>query len=169
MPKIINDRTKKCDILLLHLYKQFRLSNDYSCVNEKITNSHITVHYDNEFLQMKSKRIAKDLISILKNPLDAYYLPLTLRKIASWKIEGFENILNKYVSLIKNYYDGNYFTSICKIIDIRELTFTVIACLKYCPIFGNKACLESLYSINDNDLFVAIRKVLKYYEKLRHD
>lgn len=132
IPQLLLDKVRDCDKLILRMYLHFRESGEYISAPGKPSPSHICTRYDNAFYKLKSKRVVVDLINILQSPRDAFYLPLTVKMLASWKVPELERILQDYlrpgtVSMLDVglYEDGQmYFPSFSFI--CRELKFTAM-------------------------------------------
>lgn len=97
IPQLVCDKVKDRDIIIFEMYKNFRISNDYISKPGEPSPAHITVRYDNALSKIKSKSIEKELTDIVSNPRDAFYLPCTLKKLASRKIPEIKNILLSYL------------------------------------------------------------------------
>ena len=86
IPQMVSDKIKDCDKIVLQLYEQFRLSDEYVAKPGEPAPAHIYVRYDNAFKILKPKRLKKNLMEIAHSPRDAFYLPFTMRMLASWKM-----------------------------------------------------------------------------------
>lgn len=172
LPHIINDRLKNSDVLVLELYVNFRSSCFYIAPPNKPAPAHIYTRYDTAFARLKSKKIATELIRIIQNPRDAYYLPLTTEMLAKWQIPEMEEILlnffesYKISSLdigIEQKSNHKYFPSLETI--QRQLRFLAIRNLKYFPSFSTYNKLKHLEMNCDDDIRLAIKKTIKAMEK----
>ena len=105
IPQVVSDKTKDCDKLILQLYMHFRSSDEYIAKPGEPAPAHIYVRYDNAFRTLKPKRLAKELMGLAHSPRDAYYLPFTMRMLASWKIPEMKMYLTELMRVhIKNMY-----------------------------------------------------------------
>lgn len=139
IPQLLFDKIRDCDMLILKMYNNFRQSNEFISKPGDSSPAHITSRYDSAFYKMKSKRILSELIDIISCPRDAFYLPLTIKMLASWKVPELKNILLYYlkhdaismkdVGLYSD--EQTYFPSFSFI--KREIIFTAINDLKYYP------------------------------------
>ena len=171
IPQISLDKTRDCDLLIYQLYMHFRVSDEYIAKQGKPSPAHIYVRYDNAFRRLKPKRLKAELLALSYNPRDAFYLPLTMRMLASWKLPAMEEILLSYLdgSKITDESVGlpsgaeNCFPRLSSF--QRELKFTAIEGLKYYPT-GRNVELIRMYSNNpDKDISMAAKKSYKYLEK----
>ena len=139
VPQMVSDKIENCDMIVLQLYKDFKVSNEYISPPGKPAPAHIYVRYDNAFRRLRSKRIKSELLELLSNPRDAFYLPFTIKMLASWKVAELKNLLISYSkanSLTANDFGflqntNDYFPSLSFM--KRELRLSAIACLKYYP------------------------------------
>lgn len=171
IPQLVLDKVKDCDKIVLQLYLQFQESNEYISLPDRPAPAHIYVRYDNAFRKMKSKRIANDLLRILTYPRNAFYLPLTVNMLASWKILELQNILLMYAmpnnismeDIGMSEDDQSYFPPFSYI--CRELRFTAINGLRYYPsdeaLNTIRICMHDL----DPDIRCAARKVMNKFSK----
>ena len=171
IPQIVSDKVDNCAEIVLKAYLHFKQSEEYISLPGMPAPAHIYVRYDNAFTKMKSRRIKRELLSLAYSPRDAFYLPLTMRMLASWKIPEMKDIMIGYVmgNIITHESVGlplcsdNYYPSF----DFmkRELIFTALTCLKYYP---SEATVEIIYNClndSDKDIRIAARKSLSYIEK----
>ena len=165
IPQMVSDRIKDCDKLVFQLYMQFRLSDEYVAKPGESAPAHIYVRYDNAFKILKPKRLAKDLLELAYSPRDAFYLPFTMRMLASWKMPEMKNILLSYSTdsfsaQDVGIYDSEqpYFPSLEFM--KRELTFTAIDGLKYYPSAEVRSIITSLATSADKDIKLAAKRTL---------
>jgi len=85
IPQIVADRLKDADKLILQLYLHFKNSDEYIAKPEEPSPAHIYVRYDNAFKSLKPKRLQNELLKPAHDPRNAFYLPFTMRMLASWK------------------------------------------------------------------------------------
>lgn len=167
IPQLVLDKVRDCDKIILRLYLQFQKSNEYLPLIGKPAPSHIYVRYDNAFRSLKSKRIAYNLLDIVSSPRDAFYLPLTVKMLASWKMPELKKVLLTYsapngVSMqdvgISENDQSNFppFPYIC-----RELKFTAINGLRYFPSDETLNALRVCMRDSDADIQSAARKIMK--------
>lgn len=98
IPQMIADKITDCDKLLLQLYLHFRQSKEYISEPGQPAPAHIYVRYDNAFKTLRSRRIENELITVVCNPRDAFYLPLTVNMLASWKNPEMFKVLTFYLT-----------------------------------------------------------------------
>ena len=171
VPQMVADKIKDCDRLVLQLYMHFRSSDEYIAKPGEPAPAHIYVRYDNAFRRLKPKRFAKDLIALAHNPRDAFYLPLTMRMLASWKIPEMRDILlsysanNSFSAQDVGIYDSEkpYFPSFEFM--KRELTFTAIDGLKYYPSAEVMEIITSFANSTDKDIKAAAERTLTALNK----
>jgi len=168
--QIAADKVPNCDKLLLELYKHFQKSDWYIGSPGK-SPVHIYARYDTAFKRIPLRQISHDLIEVISNPLDAYYLPLTVRKLASYKLPEMEPILWSYVNETYPELTGHCLSEDIEVYNrytqsIKErLKKTGIEGLKYYP--SEKVQELFLHYVNGAD--PALRhdaiKYLKFWEK----
>lgn len=158
LSQIVLDKVKDGDKIILELYNHFKRSKEYILPSS----TYVYVRYDNAFSKLRSKRIKEELLKLVKNPRDVYYLPLTTKMLASWKIPELKSILLEYASLesvvARSYgywmnLDDLEFTN-------KQLVFTVIAALKYYPEEDVIKVLKEFSQHSNPDVRQASKKVL---------
>ncbi len=169
IPQIVADKVNDREQIILSLYKHFKESDEYISDMGKPSPAHIYVRYDNAFRRMKPKRFKKELLELVRNPRDAFYLPFTTRMLASWHIPelpdyliGFLNDLTpESVGLSEGaelfYPSFDYIK--------RDLIFTAIDCIKY---YNDQKFyrLINQYSLSDDiDISKLAKKACDYMEK----
>lgn len=171
IPQMVSDKIKDCDKLVYQLYMQFRSSDEYVAKPGEPAPAHIYVRYDNAFKRLKPKRLAEQLIDLARNPRDAFYLPFTMRMLASWKIPEMKNILLSYSandSFSAQDFDIDdseqpYFPPLeCM---KRELIFTAINGLKYYPSAEVIDVITSLATSADKDIRLMAKRILRALTK----
>ena len=166
IPQMVSDKIKDCDTLVFQLYMQFRSSDEYIAKPGEPAPTHIYVRYDNAFKTLKPKRLAKALTELAHSPRDAFYLPFTMRMLASWKIPEVKDLLLSYCAEDSfsaydvGIYDDKqqYFPSFEFM--KRELTFTAIYGLKYYPSEEVSNIIMSLATSTDKDIKLAAKRTL---------
>lgn len=166
IPQMVSDKVKDCDKLVFQLYMQFRSSDEYIAKPGEPAPAHIYVRFDNAFKKLKPKRLAKDLMELARSPRDAFYLPFTMRMLASWKIPEMKELLVSYAANDPfsaedvGIYDSAqpYFPPFETI--KRELIFTAIAGLKYYPSDEVKKIITSFINSTDEDIKSAAKRTL---------
>ena len=93
IPQLVYDKVKNCADTVIGMYMHFKASDYYIAKAGKPMPAAICVRYDNAFRQLKPKKMQNRLLELAHYPVDAFYLPLTMRMLASWKSEEMENIL----------------------------------------------------------------------------
>ncbi len=167
IPQMVSDKIKDCDKLVFQLYMQFRLSDEYVAKPGEPAPAHIYVRYDNAFKTLKPKRLANDLMDLAHSPRDAFYLPFTIRMLASWKMPEMKDLLLFYCA--KESFSARdvgisdseqpYFPSLEFM--KRELTFTAIYGLKYYPTEEVKHVITLLAADTDKDIQSAAKRALR--------
>lgn len=170
LSQIVLENVKDSDLIAIRLYNAFKASNEYIAPKGMPSPAHIYVRYDNVFSKLKSKRIQDELLNLMKNPRDAFYLPLTLKMLASKKIPEVKEILLSYldennldceafgIDNSKEYYPPLEFIQ-------RELKFSCIYGLRFYYDESILNLLESFLNSTDDDIKDATRKTLKFIEK----
>lgn len=171
IPQMVFDGIHDCDKILLNLYLNFKASNEYISKPGIPAPSHIYVRYDNAFKSLKPKRLTKELIMLVHEPRDAFYLPFTTKMLASWKPQELEDLLIKYSS--KN----NIVADDVDIFDEselvfpsfsfikRELRFIAIDSLKYYPSKKSISIIEQYTFDSDRDIRSVANRTLKILTK----
>ena len=171
MGQMVYDRIPGCGEILLRLYQHFKQSDVYISKKGKPAPVHIAVRYDNAFRRLKLKRMKKGLLSFAANPRDAFYLPFTVRMLASWRMPEMEGILLQYLdssgitpeSVGLPTQNEGYYPSLPSI--RRELLFTAIGSLKYYPSEENQQRIKCCIVDSDVDIRSAVEETLRYMEK----
>ncbi|MBQ8147043.1 MAG: hypothetical protein IJ039_09685 [Clostridia bacterium] len=169
LQQIIIDKVKDSDFLALRLYNDFKNSNEYIAQKGMTAPAHIYVRYDNAFSKLKSQRIQNELLNLIKNPRDAFYLPFTFKMLSSKKLSELEHILISYLDeknlncdILGIDNSDEYYPSI-KFIQ-RELKFSCIYGLRFYPSQNTLKILGDFLDTNDTDIKEATRKTVKYIE-----
>lgn len=169
LQQIIIDKVKDSDFLALRLYNDFKNSNEYIAQKGMTAPAHIYVRYDNAFSKLKSQRIQNELLNLIKNPRDAFYLPFTFKMLLSKKLPELEHILFSYLDeknlncdILGIDNSDEYYPSI-KFIQ-RELKFSCIYGLRFYPSQNTLKVLGDFLDTNDTDIKEATRKTIKYIE-----
>ena len=166
IPQLLLDRINDCDRLVLQLYEHFRMSDEYISAPGRPAPSHICARYDNAFCKLKSKRIAADVVNIVSSPRDAFYLPLTVKMLASWRLPLLKQILLKYLNSdaitiqdVGLYDDQTYYPPFSYI--TRELKFIAMNGLAYYPSQETTDALSMCMSDPDSALSLQANRILK--------
>lgn len=165
------DGGKEYAQLIYQLFIHFKASDEYIAIQGKPSPAHIYVRYDNAFRRLKPKRLKAELLALSRDPLDAFYLPFTMRMLASWKLPEMEEILLSYLDECRitgetlrlvpgdeKYDDHLKFSR-------RELKFTAIHGLRYYPSEENIEIIKSFKNNVDDDISCAAKETLRYLEK----
>lgn len=168
IPQIAAGRVADSDRQILRLYLHFKASDEYISKPGCPAPAHIYVRYDNAFRKLRPKRLAKDLVELVRHPRDAFYLPLTTRMLASWRLPEMFDLLIRYSS-------GDGFTAS----DVglrdgggapfypplefmrRELRLTAVNGLRYFPSPEAVGIVESLAVSADGDIRAAAKRALE--------
>ena len=175
IPQLVADKVGECDKLILQLYLHFKSSDEYIARPGKPAPAHIYVRYDNAFKKLAPKRLAKELVALAHNPRDAFYLPFTMRMLASWRIVEMRELLILYsnddwitakdVGLYDNekpYYPPLEFIK-------RELRFTAIDGLRHYPSDEVEDIIASLTNNADHDIRAAAKRAQRALSRKRHE
>lgn len=167
LPQLVSNRVNDCDKTILKMYMHFKSSDEYLSKPGIPAPSHIYVRYDNAFKALRSKRIKDDLVKLAHCPRDAFYLPLTMRMLASWKVPEVETLLRSYscasnitahdIGISEN---GDTFFPPLDYIK-RELRFLGIDGLKHYPSDDTCAIIRQYLFDSDSDIRSAAKKTLK--------
>lgn len=167
IPKLVSDKVQECDKLILQLYLHFRSSDEYIAPPGATAPAHIYTRYDNAFRTLRPKRLSKELIALAHSLRDAFYLPFTMRMLASWKLPEMKSLLVSYAMSdlitaadVGICDDGRVYFPPLEFIK-RELTFTAIEGLKNYPSEEAINVIAPLASSADNDIKAAAKKALK--------
>lgn len=170
IPQLVSDKITDCDKLLLQMYMQFRTSGEYISKAGDPAPAHIYTRYDNAFKTIKPKRIKSELLSLAQNPRDFFYLPFTMRMLASWKIPDLKTILIAY-SDDQNITPINIGIEDCDSRCLppftfikREIRFTAIEGLKFYPSDDIRELMYSYLSDPDSVIRAMARKTLNTLE-----
>ena len=174
IPQIVSGHLteKDLDFIILDLYKHFKQSSCYISPPSVPAPAHIYVRYDNAFIKIKSKRIKTDLTQLVSSPRDAFYLPLTTKMLASWKLPEMKTILVSYLDSDRFTFadlglsEENAHLCFPPLSSIkRELKFLALMGLKY---FASSEIFhfvqKVLNSSEDKDIRLAAQKCLKVIE-----
>lgn len=171
IPKLVYDKIPGCDKLILQLYMHFKSSDEYIAAPGEPAPAQIYVRYDNAFKTLRPKKPAKELLALAHNPRDAFYLPFTMRMLASWKSSEMKPLLISYAN---NDWITAQDVGICNDEQTcspslefmkRELKFTAIEGLKYYPSPEVTDIITSLAASADEDIKAAAKKTLKVLAK----
>ena len=170
IPQLVFNKVNECDKLVLEMYMHFKKSNEYISIPGASAPAHIYVRYDNAFKKLKSKRIIAELLDLVVNPRDAFYLPLTTKMLASWKVPEMKEILMSYLDGSKitiseigiHSSEDVYYPSLIGI--KQQLKFIAIDGLKHYAAADTISLLKK-YAHSDNaDIKRSVQKTLKYLE-----
>lgn len=153
--------------MILQLYLRFQSSDEYIAAPGAPAPAHIYTRYDDAFRRLRPKKLSKDLVALAHSPRDAFYLPFTMRMLASWKLPEMKNILISYAMSdsitaqeVRLCDDGKEYFPPLEFIR-RELKFTAIEGLKYYPSEETIRLIASLAAGADKSIKTAVNKTLK--------
>lgn len=167
LPNLVSDKIADCDIMVLDLYNHFRLSEEYISKPDMPAPAHIYTRYDSAIRKMKPKRLKHELAQLMFCPRDFFYLPQSMKMLASWRVPEIKEKLIQYSSennvtegeigldLDKVYYPPVSFIK-------REIRFTAIDCLRYYPCAETESALRKYVTDTDKDMRAAAKKILQY-------
>ncbi len=156
---LVSDRVQNCDHLILDLYDRYLANTDGMIEG---------TFYDNAFHALKPRRIASELVGLMRSPENVYYLPFTVQMLSSWRVPGLKELLLTYTEKqnlterLAGKCAGNE-TFVC-----REILLTVINCLRYYNEEGIVDLLTSYTGSDDRDVCACAGRSLAYIEKRRH-
>lgn len=167
IPALVADKIQGCDKLILRLYLHFQSSDEYIAASGAPAPAHIYTRYDDAFRRLRPKKLSEELIALAHSPRDAFYLPFTMRMIASWKLPKMKNILISYATSdaitaqdVGLCDDGKEYFPPLEFIR-RELKFTAIEGLKNYPSEETIQIIASLVAGADKSIKAAANKTLK--------
>ena len=165
--QLVFDRITNCDQVLLQLYLGFKASKEYISPQGVPAPAHIYARYDNAFRKVRSKKIANDLVSLVKNPRDAFYLPLTTLLLASWKIPEIKLILLSYADVQNNLGFSEDQDTIFPPYSFirRQLRLIAIQGLKHYPSIEASEVVNSCVEEDDTDIKTAAQKVIQAWKQ----
>jgi len=168
IPQIVAAKVKDCDRLLLQLYLHFKDSNEYISKPHLPAPAHIYTRYDNAFKTLKPKKLKIDLTKLAYSPRDAFYLPFTMRMLASWRIPELEDVFISYldetiitaqsIGLCENVKD--YFPSLAFV--RSEIRLLAVDALKYYPSSKVMLLIEKLATDPNPNIQAIAKKTMKY-------
>ena len=168
---LVNDHISEAAEIVLNLYLGFRNSNRFVSKSGAPAPPSITTNYDNAFWRLKPKRLKQQLFDIISDPRDAYYLPLTVGMLASWKVDGLDTLLLSYLS------DKGITREELDLIDTsqmdyssyedvsRELIFTALSGLKHYNSSRVVTAIQKYANHRDEDIRKCALKSLDYLQK----
>lgn len=168
---LVSDKIKDGDRIVLALYQHFKLSDAYITEPGAPSSAHIYTRYDSAIRSLKPKHSKEQLLELAHYPRDVFYLPFTMKMLASWKpaelwdllvrYSSEENILPTDVGMSGNCEMYSPPFSFIK----RELRFTAINALKYSPSNDTIAVIRGYLDESDLDIRIAAQKVLRALER----
>lgn len=171
VPQMVSDKVRDCDKLVLELYLHFKQSDFYVKPLGQPDSAYIYVRYDNAFRRLKPKRLKRELMELVAHPLDAYYLPFTVRMVSSWKMPEMEHILFHYADPFDLREQDLGLVGESERISERmewrkrQLQFSAIHSLRYYPSERSKQILHQFFDLQDRDFHAAAKKSLEYIGK----
>ena len=130
----------------------------------------ISTFYDNAFRRMKPKKLKAELMELALDLQDFYYLPFTMRMLASWKIPEFEDVLwrnlnDDYLSKHTLGLEAEFATPDRLEYRRNQVKFTALEGLKYYPSERYIRTLQEYEASENKDFSDAAKKLKKYLEK----
>lgn len=165
------DRIPNCDQIIYELYLHFKASREYISEPGKPSPAHIHVRYDNALWRLKPRRLKAELLQLADNPRDAYYLPFTMRTLASWKMPKMKDILLDYLDGSTITYEAvnlpvdceQYAPSLATI--KHQLIFTALGGLKYYPSTEVLEIIQKYVRSSDSDISRSAQKSVDFINK----
>ena len=169
--QLIAGNIKDCDKLILDMYMDFKRSSRYISEKHLPAPAHIYVRYDNSIKKLKPKRLKHELLQLAYCPRDFFYLPFTMKMLASWKIPELKDLLILYSSESNlSQYDlgidddgEEYFPPVSFI--KRQVRFTAIDSLKYYPSCDVVEIIRQYTKESDVNIQETAKKTLCQLEK----
>ena len=168
---LISDKVKNCDRLILDMYLKFKSSREYISSPGIPAPAHIYTRYDCAIKALKPKRLAEDLMQLVACPRDFFYLPATMKMLASWRIPEIKPSLIRYASVaniaasdvgLENNGEG-YFPPFSFI--KREIRFTAIDALKHYPSADVREMILGYTSDEDADVRQTAKRVMRRFDQ----
>ena len=171
MWQMAGDRIPGCGELLYEMYLHFKASGEYIAEKGAPSPAHIYVRYDNAFRTLRPRRLKAKLLQLAYCPRDAYYLPFSMRMLASWRLPECRDLLigwlrrepatHEAVGLPQD--DSGYAPTLQTI--RRDLKFTALAGLKYYPSEEVLQLIREHTADADRDVTEAAAKAIRAIEK----
>ena len=171
IPQMVSDQVQDCAGIVLSSYLHFKSSDAYIAAPGEPAPAHIYTRYDNAFRKLKPKKLKEELFSLACDPRDAFYLPFTMRMLASWRLPALESIFISYMDSTNITHESvglparseNHYPPLSFI--KRELRFTAIDGLKYYPSENTIKLIKSCMNDPDKDICSAATKTFRFFEK----
>lgn len=171
IPQLLEKLDKECGKFIFDMYIHFKESAEYISKSNEASPAHIHVRYDNAFKVLKPKYLKNELLELMYNPRDVYYLPFTAHMLASWKLPQMETILKSYLDSEKIDFESiglcndgkKYYPSLETI--RKELLFLAISGLRYYPSRETKGLINSFLEHDDENVRIFAKKILSKINK----
>ena len=167
VPQLVFNKVKDCDKLILQLYLHFKSSKEYFSETAKSTPAHIYVRYDNAFRKLKPKRLKTDLLQLSYSQRDVFYLPFTMRMLASWRVPELKEQLISFLTeanITEQSFGLKEDVSLLPFIR-RQLLFTALDGLKYYPSQETIKLIERYVDNEDTDINSIAKRTQALIEK----
>ena len=160
LPNMCADSVPDKDNRILDLYLHFKNSDEYTSLPGVPNPAHIYVRYDNMLCKSRSKKFARKMTELVKNPRDVFYLPFTTRKIASWKFPEVKDVLLSYLKEDSITEENFGLTESAEFFEWakKQITIDVILDLKYYPEADVLSVIESFVNSGDKGILAAAKK-----------
>lgn len=166
---VLGQYDKKED-LAINLYNDFKKSKYYISDIGESSCHHIYNIYDNILSNFNYKKDKIKLLCVIKNPRDAFYLPLTLKMMAQLKIDEMKEILIKFLDSAfitrkvgSQFNDELYDPNLSQI--KRTLKLYALEYLKYYPTEDVHNIVIKYESNKDLEIQKIARKTLNHIKK----
>ncbi len=150
--QIVGEKVENCARKIMNLYLHFKTSDEYKTLDRDI-NFITCLNYDWDFMELRSKKIKKELLELACNLRDAVYLMGTMKMLSTWRLPEMEIIAKKYLEIEKYTYNDFYINENDPLRDEslrvfkEDLKELGVYCLRYYPTEENKKIVEKyLYS-----------------------
>ena len=157
LDQMVRDRIPDCITTLCNLYRHFRETD----ASTHPPFAHIYVRYDNAFPKLSLKKKIKEFVSLADDPLDFLELPITMRKIASYRAPEIEAVLHHYLEDFVCEKDRTPKDSF----QCRERCFSAIYGMRYYPSDKNLTFAADLIKNPDKDIKKAAENTYNYMLK----
>ena len=164
---LVEDRIEDCGQRIYQMYLHFKTTDTYLSSSGKSAPLGITVRYDNAFKRLKPKKLKNELCALVNYPRDVFYLPLTMRMLASWKMPELEMLLKYYLDTTNITPQSVGLPASTPTLDFlkKEIRFTAIHGLRYYPSNENCEIISQFLQFENPDVVIAAKKTLDYMKK----
>ncbi len=169
--ELVAEKVPDTDEVAYDLYLRYKQSK-YYISDPKETCYDYGIEYDNVFRRLKSKRIEERLVDLMKNPRDAFYLPLTLQMLSRKCRDDIKVLLFRYVDSndiepmelgLNEEFKDDYYPPYSSI--LYQLRCNAVVCLKYYHDQETIDIVEKVMLDDDDNLKKLANNTLVYIKK----